>query len=174
MQSTILRCLPSRTAGRRNDQSKFCRNDKTSNLQQTSLTFWTSSIVSGLKNSKRFGEQICFHYVWKEERKPLRAGSFIMSVCHWTSENRDLFRLSRCEVPKMSRLLQYTIFWLLQIWPNISTLFSTCLQEAHKAALQKIFYFLCITESGDTERDIAIATHPASRSLEYLWLLFRP
>jgi len=54
VQRTMLRCLPSRTAERRNDHSKFFRNDKTSKLQQTSLTFWTSSIVSGLKRSTTF------------------------------------------------------------------------------------------------------------------------
>ena len=55
--------------GSRNSHSKFCRNDKTSKLQQPSLTFWTLSIVSGLKNPQRFREHICFHFLWKGKKK---------------------------------------------------------------------------------------------------------
>jgi len=68
MHSTMFRCLPSHTEGSRNNHSKFCRNYKTSELQQTSLTFWTSSIVSGLKNPQHFGEHICFHFLWNGKR----------------------------------------------------------------------------------------------------------
>jgi len=79
MQSIVFRCLPSCKEGSRNNHSKFCRKDKTSKLQQTSLTFWTSSIVSGLKNPQRFGEHVCFHFLWKRKRKTLRAGPFTKS-----------------------------------------------------------------------------------------------
>jgi hypothetical protein len=54
MQIIVFRCLPSRREESRNNHSKLCRKDKTSKLQQTSLTFWTSSIVSGLKKSTTF------------------------------------------------------------------------------------------------------------------------
>ena len=100
-----------------------------------------------------------------------------MSVFHWTSESCGFFNLSRREVPKICHVCDNT--------PSSECFrFDQTLQRCSLLVYMYHIWQPCrkyliswasnITESGDTERDIAIARHPTSQSLEYLWLLLRP
>jgi hypothetical protein len=170
----MLRCLRSRTEGRRNNHSKFCRNDKTSNLQQMSLTFWTSSIVSGLKKSTTFRRTNLFPLPVEREEEYLTWWVIYKELVCVTGPVKVVAYLAWVDAKCPKYVMSVTIRHRLNA-SNLTKHFNFVLylstSSTYGSPAENILFLVQVTlRKVEILSEAAIVRHPTSQSLEYLWL----